>query len=94
MGPFLFLVYINDLHNAISCNPRLFVDDTCFFFSSNKLSSLETYMNHDLNKFRVWAIANKLTVNPNKSHALIISHKCSDKKARYSLTIVANTQEY
>ena len=33
-----------------------------YFFSSNKLYSLETYMNHDLDKFRVWAIANKLTV--------------------------------
>ena len=49
-----------------------------FFFSSNKLSSLETYMNHDFNKFRVWAIAYKLTVNSNKSHAVIISPKCKD----------------
>ena len=55
-----------------------------FFFSSNKLSSLETYMNHDLDKFRVWAIANKLTVNPNKSHALIISPKCSDNMKSFN----------
>ena len=42
-------------------------------FFSNKLSSLGTYMNHDLDKFCVWAIANKLSVYPNKSHAVIIS---------------------
>ena len=33
-------------------------------------------MKHDLDKFRSWAIANKLTVIPNKSHAVIISPKC------------------
>ena len=79
MGALLFLLCINDLHNAVSRTSRLFADDTCFFFfSSNKLSSLETYMNHDFNKFRVWAIAYKLTVNSNKSHAAIISLKCKD----------------
>ena len=57
-GPLLFLLYIDDLHNAISCTPRLLADDTCLSFSSNLLSSLKTYTNHDLNKFRVWAIAN------------------------------------
>ena len=39
---------------------------------------LETYMNHDLDKFPVWTIANKLTVNPNKLHSVVISPKCND----------------
>ena len=41
-------------------------------------------MNHDLDKFRVWAIANKLTVNPYKSHGLIISLKCSDNMKSFN----------
>ena len=41
-------------------------------------------MNHDLDKFRAWAIANKLTVNPNKSHAGIISSKCYDNMNSFS----------
>ena len=60
-------------------------------------------MNHELNKFRIWAIANKLTFNPNNSHAAIISPKCNNNmnsfndislnysKSEYSLTIIANT---
>ena len=35
-------------------------------------------MNHYLDKFCIWAIANKLTVNPNKSHAVIISPECNN----------------
>ena len=35
-----------DLHTAISCTPHLFADHTiCLSFFSNKLLSLETYMN-------------------------------------------------
>ena len=56
LEPLLFLLYINDLHNGISCTPHVFADDTCLFVSSNKLSSLETYMNSDLDKFRGWVI--------------------------------------
>ena len=47
-------------------------------YFSNKLSSLETYMNHDLEKFSVWAMHKKLTVVPSKSHAVIISSKCNN----------------
>ena len=35
-------------------------------------------MSHDLDKFRVYAIANELTINPNKSHAATISPKCNN----------------
>ena len=31
LGPLLFLVYINDLSNELSSNPRLFADDTFLF---------------------------------------------------------------
>ena len=103
LGPLLFLLYINDLHNAISCTRRLFENDTCLFFSSNKLSSLETYMNHDLDKFRVWAIANKLTLDSNKSHDVIISPKynnnmnsCNDISLNYgkSKILINNCCKY
>ena len=55
-----------------------------YFLFLNKLSSFETNMNHDLDKFRAWAIAKKLTVIPNKSHAEIISSKCNDNMNSFS----------
>ena len=53
-------------------------------FFSNKLSSLETYINHDLDKFRVWAISSKLTVDSNKSHDVIISPKCNNNMSSFN----------
>ena len=37
LGPILFLLYINDLHNVLLCNPRLFADDTLLLYSSKDL---------------------------------------------------------
>ena len=51
---------------------------TIYVLVLKKLFSLETYMNHDLDKFRVSAITNKLSINPNKSHSVISSLKCND----------------
>ena len=33
LGPLLFLLYINDLPNAVQSVPRLFADDTCLLLS-------------------------------------------------------------
>ena len=40
LGPLLFLIYVNDLSNELSPNPRLFADDT-FLFSVVRDTNLE-----------------------------------------------------
>ena len=37
LGQFLFLVYINDLPNALSNKPRLYADDTCLTVTSSSI---------------------------------------------------------
>ena len=41
MGPFRFLVYVNDLSNSTSCHSCIFADDTCFVVWNYSFSSLE-----------------------------------------------------
>ena len=35
LGPLLFLIYVNDISNSVSCNPCLFADDTCLLVSTS-----------------------------------------------------------
>ena len=48
LGPILFLLYINDLSNALLCKPRLFADDTLLLYSSDNLNKLEALCNNEI----------------------------------------------
>ena len=67
LGPLLFLLYINDIHN---CSDKfqffLFVDDTNILYSDKNLKSLESTVNAELKKLYIWLTANKLTLNITK----------------------------
>ena len=75
LGPLLFLIYVNDLQNAVDCTPRLFADDTCFIFQASNPLILQGIINKELKNLNIWCCANKLTVNPSKSNVLVISPK-------------------
>ena len=45
LGPLLFLLYVNDMPQAVNCMPILFADDTCLIFTAPNLASLTTIIN-------------------------------------------------
>ena len=85
LGPLLFLIYVNDLHYATSCKPRLFADYTCLVVSNTSTIHLELNCNSELNKLRNWCDANRLQINPDKSTYLHISHKLRDQASTLNL---------
>ena len=72
LGPLLFLLYINDISNALNTIPKLFADNTCLVIHAANLSILCNKINHELRTVLEWTSANKITVNPKKSAALIL----------------------
>ena len=55
LGPFLFLVYINDIVRHIGSNIRLFAGDTSLFIIVDNPVTAADSLNADLNKISQWA---------------------------------------
>ena len=76
LGPLLFLIYINDLCNIPSnFLPVLFADDTTLCLRNAKISNLISSCNFELQKFYDWTIANRLTINLEKTYFIIFTNK-------------------
>ena len=70
LGPLLFLLYVNDLHNSTALDPIMFADDTNLFYEHNDLKTLFSLVNQELQKINEWFEANKLSLNVDKKKIL------------------------
>ena len=75
LGPLFFLIYINDLTNALESKPRLFADDTCLMISADNLPSVQNKIIAELQRLHIWCSVNKLTINLSKTSILIVPPK-------------------
>ena len=78
LGPLLFLIYINDINEAIPGEKiKLFADDTNFVQSPD-IRNVSDHANLILAKLHIWFFANKLTLSLDKSCFTIFSKPMSD----------------
>ena len=76
LGPLLFLIYINDLNQAIKLS-RLhhFADDTNLLLVDNSLKKIKEHNNHDLKLLTTWLRANRISLNTSKTEILLFRPK-------------------
>ena len=74
LGPMLFLIYINDISEALTGIARLFADDTSLSYSSADPVELESILNQDLNKLSTWAKIWLVIFNATKTEVMITSN--------------------
>jgi len=89
LGPLLFLIYINDIGNIpnLSANPKIFADDTNIFINAPNLNKLNSDCQDAIDKISDWMLANRLTVNYEKTNYMIF---CPDKQHKDSLVLNLN----
>jgi hypothetical protein len=77
LGPLLFLVYINDITEALANESYLFADDTSVFCPVQNGNILRTaeIINTDLDKLNKWAKKWLVTINPTKTVVMLFSKK-------------------
>ena len=64
LGPLFFLIYINDLCDDLSCDVKLFADDTSLFTMVFNENISAQNLNSDLRKIQEWAFQWKMQFNP------------------------------
>jgi hypothetical protein len=83
LGPLLFLIYINDLYLASKFVSIMFADDTNLLSSicdfkintHENTSDIAERINNELSKLYDWLCVNKLSLNINKTKAMVFSFK-------------------
>ena len=75
LGPLLFLLYINDIGNIpnLPAYPKIFADDTNIFINASNLIKLNRNCQDAIDRISDWMLANRLTVNYEKTNYMIFS---------------------
>lgn len=93
LGPLLFLLFINDLANSISCPKLLFADDLKLYSTIN--SSFDCKMLQiQINVVQSWCNMNKLNLNISKCYVVTYCKKKTFLQYEYQIdqfTITRNT---
>ena len=76
LGPLFFLSYINDIYKAVGCKAvKLFADDTSLLSSGPTLNGVIDHAKTLFHKLYHWCIANKLSINSDKTHFVLFQMK-------------------
>ena len=89
LGPLLFLIYINDLHNSIKFSTvHHFADDTNLLVVGKDIIKIQKQINLDLKSLCTWLRANKISLNASKTELIIF--RDPRKKLTHELNIKVN----
>ena len=72
LGPLLFLLLLNNVHNIISVlDFYLFADDTNIYYESDSIQDLEKSINKELHQLCLWLNVNRLSLNIDKTNYIL-----------------------
>ena len=63
LGPLLFLLYINDMPQAVDCELFLYAYDTCLIFLHKDITEIETTLNKNFSMLCDWFVDDKLSIH-------------------------------
>ena len=70
LGPLFFLIYFNDLPGSLDCNVDNYADDTTLSTTGRTVDEIGEKLTKDCTTVSNWMRANKLKLNPDKTHIL------------------------
>ena len=77
LGPVLFLIYVNDMPQAVKSNLLLYADDSCLMYQHKDMTKIEKILNEDFKNICDWFVDNKLSIHfgDNKTKSILFLSK-------------------
>ena len=76
LGPLLFLIYINNLHNIVTYSDiHHFADDTNLLYASKSIKDINRKVNLDLKNIIHWLRASKISLKADKTDLILFQSK-------------------
>ena len=77
LGPFLFLIYINDIVDDLDCNIKLFADDTSLYVMVDEQNYIQAadMLSTDLSHIHNWSQNWAIKFNPNKTESILFTRR-------------------
>jgi hypothetical protein len=89
LGPLLYLIYTNDFYRCLKTAHSIqYADDTTLLIKGNSIEDLNLSTNQELNNINDWFKSNKLSLNANKTYAVLFrtpQSKVSESDVRLSI---------
>ena len=63
LGSLLFLIYVNDMPQAIKSDLLLYADDSCLMYQHKDITIIEKILNEDFENICDWFVDNKLSIH-------------------------------
>ena len=75
--PLLFLIYVNDMSQAVECNLYLYADDSCLLFQHKNVTEIKKQLTKDFSNICDWFVDNKLSIHfgEDKTKSILFSSK-------------------
>ena len=84
LGPLLFLLYVNDMVQAVNCDLLLYADDTGLIFQHKGINIIEQQLNGNFSNICDWFVDNKLSIHfgEDKTKSILFAPSTKCKKIR------------
>ena len=84
LGPLLFLIYVNDMSQAVKCDLFLYADDTCLVCQHKDINKIENQLNENFWNICDWFVDNKLSIyfGEDKIKSILFASKFKRKNTK------------
>ena len=83
-GPVLFLIYVNDMSQAVKCHFFLYADHSCLVCHHKHINPIEKQLNVDFSNICDWFVDNKLSIpfGEDKTKSILFASKFKKKNIK------------